>query len=591
MHMREQMNIVIVGHVDHGKSTLLGRLFADTGSLPKGKLESIKAYCEKNSKTFEYAYLLDALKDEQAQGITIDSARSFFKTKKRDYIIIDAPGHIEFLKNMISGAARAEAAVLVIDANEGVQENSKRHGYMLMMLGIKQVIVAINKMDLVKYDSTVYEKVKAEYSDFLKNIGITPRYFIPISAREGDNLAKNTDRLSWTSSPTLLEALDHFEKEKDLEDAPFRFPVQDVYKFTRFNDDRRVIAGRAESGKIKDGDKVIFLPSSKVSSIKSVVEFNSQDKKEASAGQSIGFTLTEQVYVKRGELMCKADERLPRTGSRFDASIFWLSKNPLKKDEEYKLKLLTSEVPIKIKDISFVLNASNLDKQERDEVHRHEVAQCQIESLSDIAFDISTESQKTSRFVIVDGYDISGGGIITSKVLDDSESTRHHLFMREMNWDRSLIDLSERSTRYAQIPKVILITGKSGIDKKTLAKELEKKLFSMGKFVYFIGIRNILRGLDSDLESKDSKEHLRRFGEVCHILLDAGLIVIATASDVDDPDIDLLKKTIGNDSLFILELCSSDCSKKADLNLDPSQEISENIEKALKFLRFKNTYF
>jgi bifunctional enzyme CysN/CysC len=589
--MREQMNIVIVGHVDHGKSTLLGRLFADTGSLPKGKLESIKSYCEKNSKTFEYAYLLDALKDEQSQGITIDSARSFFKTKKRDYIIIDAPGHIEFLKNMISGAARAEAAVLVIDANEGVQENSKRHGYMLMMLGIKQVIVAINKMDLVDYDKTVYNRVKDEYSDFLKNIDITPKHFIPISAREGDNLANKTDSLSWTKGPTLLEALDHFEKEKELENSPFRFPVQDVYKFTKYNDDRRVIAGRVESGKVKQGDKVIFLPSSKVSTIKSVVEFNSDNKTDASAGQSIGFTLNEQIYVRRGELMCKADENLPRTGSRFDASIFWLSKNPLKKDKEYKLKLLTSEVPIKIKEISFVLNASNLDKQERDEVHRHEVAQCQIEALSDITFDISTELQKTSRFVIVDGYDISGGGIITSKVLDDSESTRHHIFMREMNWDRGLVDLSERSTRYAQIPKVILLTGKSGIDKKTLAKELEKKLFAMGKIVYFIGIRNILRGLDADLKTNDSKEHLRRFGEVCHILLDAGLIVIATASDVDDSDMDLLKKTIGDDSLFIMELCSGECSKRSDLTLEPALKTDENIEQMIKFLKFKNTFF
>ena len=224
----EQMNIVIVGHVDHGKSTFIGRLMADTGSLPDGKLEQVKATCAANSKPFEYAFLMDALKDEQAQGITIDTARVFFKTKKRHYIILDAPGHIEFLKNMVTGAARAEAAVLLIDAKEGVQENSRRHGYLLAMLGVKQVVVVINKMDLVNYDQTTYERVKEEYTAFLSEIGVQPKAFVPISAFHGQGLIEDSKEMPWFDGKSVLEHIDEFKKEEDKTNQPFRMPVQDI---------------------------------------------------------------------------------------------------------------------------------------------------------------------------------------------------------------------------------------------------------------------------------------------------------------------------------------------------------------------------
>src|SRR6266545_6537277 len=210
---RERMTIVIGGHVDHGKSTIIGRLLADTGSLPEGKLEQVRENCERNAKPFEYAFLLDALKDEQAQGITIDAARVFFKTVRRDYIIFDAPGHIEFLKNMVTGASRAEAALLVIDAHEGVQENSRRHGYMMSMLGIRQVVVLVNKMDLVNYDMGVFTRIREEYSAFLKEVGITPIDYVPICARDGDNIAEHA---SWApGTRTVLEHIDAFVKESE----------------------------------------------------------------------------------------------------------------------------------------------------------------------------------------------------------------------------------------------------------------------------------------------------------------------------------------------------------------------------------------
>jgi bifunctional enzyme CysN/CysC len=262
-NQKEQMNIVIVGHVDHGKSTIIGRLLADTHTLPEGKLDHVRAMCERNSKPFEYAFLLDALKDEQSQGITIDAARVFFQSQKRRYLIIDAPGHIEFLKNMITGAARAEAALLVIDADEGVQENSRRHGTMLEMLGIKQVAVLVNKMDLVNYEQGVYDRIVSEYSEFLSNIGIEARYFLPVSGREGDNIASRSSAMNWSGDMTVLDALDEFAIESAPVEQPMRMPVQDVYKFTKQGDARRIVAGTIETGRIKVGDEVAFYPSGK----------------------------------------------------------------------------------------------------------------------------------------------------------------------------------------------------------------------------------------------------------------------------------------------------------------------------------------
>ncbi|MDW7673234.1 MAG: GTP-binding protein, partial [Bacillota bacterium] len=294
---KEDMNIVIVGHVDHGKSTIIGRLLADTNSLPQGKLEQVKERCRRNSKPFEYAFLLDALKDEQAQGITIDSARCFFKSQKRDYIIIDAPGHIEFLKNMVTGAARAEAALLVIDAHEGIQENSKRHGFLLSMLGIKQVAVLINKVDLIDYDQQRFNQLVLEYSDFLKQIGIKPASFIPVSGREGDNIAAKSSNTGWFNGKTVLETLDNFETEKTTGDLPFRMPVQAVYKFTRDGDNRRIVAGTIESGNIQIGDEVVFYPSGKKSRVKTIEAFNSPAQLRATAGYTTGFTLDEQIYI------------------------------------------------------------------------------------------------------------------------------------------------------------------------------------------------------------------------------------------------------------------------------------------------------
>src|SRR3989442_955481 len=263
---QEHLNIVIVGHVDHGKSTLLGRLYADTGSLPEGKLDKVRDICRRQGKEFEYAFLFDAFLEEQEQGITIDTARTFFTWEGRHYIIIDAPGHNEFLKNMVSGAARAEAALLVIDAHEDVREQSKKHGYLLSLLGIRQVAVIVNKMDLVGYRQDVYAAIETEYHAFLAQLKVTPERFVPVSAKLGDNIAKPSAHMPWYTGPTVLETLGLFRKETSRERQTLRFPVQDVYKF----DARRIITGRIAAGRIKVGDRLVFSPSNKSATVKTI---------------------------------------------------------------------------------------------------------------------------------------------------------------------------------------------------------------------------------------------------------------------------------------------------------------------------------
>ena len=416
----QRLNIVITGHVDHGKSTLIGRLLADTDSLPQGKLESVKKMCENNARPFEYAFLLDALADEQKQGITIDSARVFFQSKKREYIIIDAPGHIEFLKNMISGASRAEAALLLIDAKEGVAENSKRHGMLLSLLGIKQVAIVVNKMDLVNFSEIAFTKLKVEYSEYLATLGIKSDIFIPISAREGVNLIEHSASTPWYKGPTVL---DSFKSVEEKENDDFRMPLQDVYKFTRDNDDRRIYAGTVTSGELNVGDEVVFYPSLKRSKVASIESFNTEVKTSVKESEAIGFTLQTQIYVKNGDVVARADQSAQKISNRFEANLFWLGAKPLELDKPYKIKIGSAQSTIYLEEIKRVIDGDTLDRADEPSVGRHEAA-CVIFRVHDLlAMELFAENQKLGRFVIVDEFDIAGGGIIT-EVLEQYTTRR-----------------------------------------------------------------------------------------------------------------------------------------------------------------------
>ena len=593
---KENMSIVIVGHVDHGKSTIIGRLLADTGSLPEGKLEQVKESCRRNSKPFEYAFLLDALKEEQKQGITIDSARCFFKTRKRNYIIIDAPGHIEFLKNMITGAARAEAALLVIDAKEGVQENSKRHGYMLYMLGIKQVTVLINKMDLVDYNEKIYMDIVNKYKGFLKQINLNSEYFLPVSGTVGDNIAFKSKKLDWYKGPTVLSILDQFNISELSIEKPFRMPVQGVYKFTNGGDNRRIIAGTIDTGSISVGDEIVFYPSGKKSVVNSIEAFNQDKKLKASSQEATGFTLKEQIYVKRGELAARYNEKAPNVTTRIKVNLFWLSKIPMVKNKEYILKIGTIKVVAIIEEINNVIDASNLKYEKKDRIERHEVGECILKLNNAIAFDLVNEIIETSRFVLVDNYEISGGGIIIESLEDKQSWVREKVLLRNYKWELSEITNEKRAERYNQKSTLVLITGSKDIGKKRLAKALEFELFNEGKIVYFLGIGNILYGVDADIKGKNDnklrEEHLRRLAEVSNILLDAGVILIVTAIELTQDDLELIKASISFDkveTIWLGEKITSDIL--FDLHIKEFNSEIETVNKIKNLLQEKGIIF
>ncbi len=425
---REVLRIVTVGHVDHGKSTVIGRLLYDTKSLPEGAIDRVKKIAKEKGKPFEYAYLLDAFEEEQKQGITIDTTSLQFHTDKRDYVIIDAPGHVEFLKNMITGAASAEAALLIIDAEEGIQEQSKRHGYILSLLGIKQVYVVVNKMDLINYSQEKFNVIKEQMDDFLANLNVHPLKYIPISAFYGENLTSKSDKIPWYKGESVLEALDLFTQETGLEAKPLRFPIQDVYKF----DNRRIIAGRIEAGTLNVGDEILISPENKTTKVKSVEYYVEKDNvKTISAGMSVGITFEDEFFNKRGEIIShKANP--PLISNLFKTNIFWMGKNNFVKGKKYKIKLVTQEIECEIVAFNKVIDATTLETYENAlEAKTNDVAEVTIRTKEKICFDKFSDNQNTGRFVIVDGYDVSGGGIISGVV--ESEEVIVTSFIKDEN--------------------------------------------------------------------------------------------------------------------------------------------------------------
>src|SRR6202163_5115387 len=317
---RPQVRIVIVGHVDHGKSTLVGRLLHETGSLPDGKLEMLKAVSARRGMPFEWSFLLDALQTERDQGITIDTTQIRFRTRSRDVVLIDAPGHAEFLRNMITGASQADGAVLIIDALEGVRDQTRRHGYLLHLLGVKQVAVVVNKMDRVDFSADRFKAISDEISAHLIDLGVTPTAVIPISARDGDGVAERTPRVDWYDGPTVVEALDALEPARPLERLALRLPGQAIYKF----DDRPIVAGRIESGSLGAGDEIVIMPAGKIAKIRSVEGWPATPVKGSqTAGRSVGITLDRELFIERGDVIAHVGTS-PRDTRRIRARIFWL---------------------------------------------------------------------------------------------------------------------------------------------------------------------------------------------------------------------------------------------------------------------------
>jgi bifunctional enzyme CysN/CysC len=523
---REQIKIVIAGDVDHGKSTFVGRLFHDTGSLPEGKLEELKQIAQRRRMPFEWANLMDALQSERDQNVTIDTAQTWLRIRKREYVLIDVPGHKEFLKNMVTGASHADAALMLLDAHQGVQEQSRRHAYLLKLLGVCQIGVLANKMDLEGYSQERFHQIEQEYCGFLQELGLFPKFFVPVCAKHGDNITTVSGNMRWWNGPTVVEVLDDFKGGKSPTEQPLRFPIQDVYRF----DERRILAGRVESGSITVGDRLIFSPTNNAGTVKTIERWNALPRNCAAAGESIGITLTEQVFVERGAV-AGHENAPPYELTRFKGSVFWLGRDPFRKGRCYTLKLATQEVECEIENIDQVIDASTLEaipgtEGERS-VGRDEVADLSLRTQRPMAFDAYSEIMATGRFVILDGDEIAGGGIIAAHNYPRRTAACLHK-SDNIYWSEGKVSTNQRARRNTHPGCVIWLTGLSGAGKTTIATELERELFSLGKHAYVLDGDNMRHGLCSDLgfSREDRKENIRRVGEVANLFADSGMICI-----------------------------------------------------------------
>ena len=521
--MQEQLplRIVFVGHVDHGKSTLIGRILHDTDSLPEGKIEMVKKACAAEKMEFEFAFVLDALLEEQKQNVTIDTTEIRFKAKQRKYIIIDTPGHREFLKNMITGASRADAAVLVIAANEGVREQSRRHAYLLSLLGIKQLIVVVNKMDLEDFSEERFSDIEKQYKKFLGDLGLEARVFVPASAKTGENVASGSKKMKWRKGPTVLEALDLLEPQKEDVDLPLRFCVQDVYRF----DERRIVAGRIETGKLRVGDELVFSPANKTSKVQSIEEWGAKTNSEAIAGDSVGITLTEQIFVERGYVASHQTET-PIETNRIHSDVFWIVREPMRVGHLYDLRLATQEVKCEIVSIDQVMDSSTLEatKEKRHQLERNEVGRLTIQTRSPLVIDNHDRIPTLGRFVIVNHEKICGGGTIFGGVYTDRTVAKS----KNIFWVEGKITAQDRAARTGHRGAVVWFTGLSGAGKSTIAQALERELFAHGMHTYVLDGDNIRHGLNSNLgfSPEDRVENIRRVSEVAKLMADSGVVAI-----------------------------------------------------------------
>ncbi len=407
---KEKLKIVIVGHIDHGKSTLIGRLLFDTNSITRDKIEEVKKISEQAGQKFNFAYLLDYLQEERNQGITIDTTQMCFSSEKKDYVIIDAPGHVEFIKNMVTGASQAELAILIVDALEGCKEQTKTHAYILSMLGIKNIIVAVNKMDLVSYEEEAFLRIKRELDEFLSTLNLTVNCYVPVSALEKDNVVVKSEQMDWYGGNTLLQCLDTFTKPIAELNKTVLFPIQDVYRI----EEKRIMVGRLESGTLTTNDEVTILPSNVKTRIKTIEKFMEKTAKGLT-GECIGITTKDSVFMERGHIVCTDESNLAVTDS-FQAKLFWISSEKLRIGETAKVQCATQESSMEIKEITSKIDASTLQSVEGDAdiIKPLEVCQVVIHTKNPLVVSDINELIAIKRIVILKNDTICGGGIITN---------------------------------------------------------------------------------------------------------------------------------------------------------------------------------
>ncbi len=516
---KSMLRFITCGSVDDGKSTLIGRLLYDSKMIFEDQLAALENDSKRvgtQGQEIDFALLVDGLAAEREQGITIDVAYRFFATEKRKFIVADCPGHEQYTRNMVTGASTADLACILIDARKGVLVQTKRHSFLCHQLGIRNLVLAVNKMDLIGYDQAKFDAIVADYEKFAKSIGIESFTAIPISGLAGDNIAASSDNTNWYEGPTLIDHLEAVEVSSAANLAkPFRMPVQWV---NRPNLDFRGFSGLIATGSVKPGDTLRSLPSGKTSKVKSVVTM-SGDLDEAIAGQSVTITLEDEIDCSRGDVLAAADSP-PEVADQFESTIVWMDDEPLVVGRAYWLKLGTQMVSVTVAEPKYEIDVNTMDHLAAQTLHLNQIGVCEITTDKRIVFDPYEENRALGGFILIDKISnrTVGAGMI------------HFSLRRSQNvhWQATDITREHHAGMKNQTPRVLWFTGLSGSGKSTIANEVEKKLAIMNRHTFLLDGDNVRHGLNKDLgfTESDRIENIRRIGEVAKLMTDAGLIVL-----------------------------------------------------------------
>ena len=514
------LRFLTCGSVDDGKSTLIGRLLYDTKLIFEDQLAALESDTARHGttgETFDFALLVDGLESEREQGITIDVAYRFFATDKRKFIVADTPGHEEYTRNMATGASTADLAIVLVDSRQGILTQTRRHSFIASLLGIRHIVVAINKIDLMDYSEAVYDRIVADYMAFAKDLGFETIVPIPISARYGDNVTAPSANMPWYKGPHLLEHLETVPVEIDLAEKPFRMPVQLV---TRPNLDFRGFAGEIASGRIAVGDRVTVAKSGQTSAIRQIATMDG-DLERAEAGQAVTLVLEDEIEVSRGNILVAPDAR-PDVADQFQAKVIWFDADPMLPGRSYILRTEADQTPATITALKYQVDVNSFAHEAAKSLDMNAVGVCNLSTQQPIVFDAYTANRTTGNFVIIDRISnrTVGAGMI------DFALRR----AQNVHWQAIDINRQARADLKAQKPAVLWFTGLSGSGKSTVANALEKMLHARGKHTYMLDGDNIRHGLNRDLgfTAEDRVENIRRVAEVARLMADAGLIVLVS---------------------------------------------------------------
>lgn len=550
---KELLRFLTCGNVDDGKSTLIGRLLHDSKMIYEDHMEAITKDSKKVGTTgddVDLALLVDGLQAEREQGITIDVAYRYFSTAKRKFIIADTPGHEQYTRNMATGASTCDLAIILVDARYGVQTQTRRHSYIASLLGIKHIVVAINKMDLMNFDQAVFERIKDDYLAFAERIGLQPTslFFVPMSALKGDNVVNRSERAPWYDGQSLMEILESVEIAGDRNFDDLRFPVQYV---NRPNLNFRGFAGTLASGIVRKGDEIAVLPSGKTSRIKSIVTFDGE-LEQATPGEAITLTLEDEIDVSRGDMLVHADNR-PRIADSFDAMLVWMGEEPMLPGKKYDIKRATSYVPGSIASIIHSVDVNTLERAAASSLQLNEIGKVRVSLDAPIALDGYAQNRTTGAFIVIDRLTNGtvGAGMIVADPVAHGAGGHHGTLAH--------VSTEERATRFGQQPATVLFSGLSGAGKSTLAYAVERKLFDMGRAVYVLDGQNLRHDLNKGLpqDRAGRTENWRRAAHVAKQFNEAGLLTLAAFVAPDAEGREQAKALIGADRLITVYVQAS----------------------------------